>query len=133
MMEGRNIPGFSADSIRLDQARSTRRAAAPLGQARLNKLKLVQDAKVAWRKEKAAKLEAHKQSIEDGDDEDMLDGPAESDQPGLVKAPEVIEVDFAADSATAVSHSQDPIANPSLEVPRKMAMPLESAPVGIVA
>jgi hypothetical protein len=72
-----------------------------LGQARLNKLKLVQDAKLAWRKEKAAKLEAHKQSIEDGDDDDMLDGPVESDHPGPTTAPEVVEVDFGLGPAIA--------------------------------
>lgn len=50
MIIGRTIPGFSSDSIRLDQAKSTKRATT--GVARLSKLKLLGEAKVTWRKEK---------------------------------------------------------------------------------
>lgn len=136
-MEGRNIPGFSSDSIRLDQARSIRRAAAPLGQARLNKLKLVQDAKVAWRKEKATKLEEQKQGIEDGDDEDMGDGTGDVDLPPSAAAaappPEVMEVDFGVDPTPAISLAQPSAGVASFGTPAKIAMPLEAAPMGIVA
>lgn len=54
MIESRAIPGFSSDLIRLDQAKSMKRAAAPLSQGRMNKIKLVQDARTSWRKDKAA-------------------------------------------------------------------------------
>jgi hypothetical protein len=50
MILGRTIPGFSSDSIRLDQARSTKRA--PTNAARQNKLKILGEAKIAWRKER---------------------------------------------------------------------------------
>jgi len=46
---GRSLPGFSSDAIRLDQSRAARR---PMSQQRAAKLKLVNDAKAAWRKEK---------------------------------------------------------------------------------
>jgi histone H3/H4 len=49
-MFGRTLPGFSSDAIRLDQARSSRRQAGSA--QRTAKLKLVNDAKAAWRKEK---------------------------------------------------------------------------------
>jgi len=52
---GRTIPGFSSDSIRLDQARSTKRSATNV--ARQNKLKVLADAKVSWRKDREAKRE----------------------------------------------------------------------------
>jgi hypothetical protein len=53
MMFGRSIPGFSSDAIRLDQARSTKRTASSAVQAaRVNRLKLVSDAKAIWRKER---------------------------------------------------------------------------------
>jgi hypothetical protein len=47
---GRPLPGFSSDAIRLDQSRSSRRP--PVSQQRAAKLKLVNDAKAAWRKDK---------------------------------------------------------------------------------
>ena len=50
MILGRTIPGFSSDSIRLDQARSTKRA--PNNVARQNKLKILSEAKSVWRKER---------------------------------------------------------------------------------
>lgn len=64
MVESRAIPGFSSDSIRLDQAKSTKRAAASFGQARMNKLKLVQDARANWRKDRAVKNEAKRVKLE---------------------------------------------------------------------
>ena len=51
MSFGRTIPGFSSDLIRQDQARTTKKA-SNVTQARQNKVKAVQDAKVAWRREK---------------------------------------------------------------------------------
>jgi transcription initiation factor TFIID subunit TAF12 len=51
----RSIPGFSSDAIRLDQARSTKRAAQSTAAhaARMSKIKMINEAKTAWRKEKA--------------------------------------------------------------------------------
>lgn len=53
---GRALPGFSSDAIRLDQARSSRRIAASAQRAA--KLKLVNDAKSSWRKEREDALKA---------------------------------------------------------------------------
>lgn len=57
---GRALPGFSSDAIRLDQARSSKRA--PMSQQRAAKLKLVNDAKAAWRKEKEEATKAAEQA-----------------------------------------------------------------------
>lgn len=57
---GRALPGFSSDAIRLDQARSSKRA--PMSQQRAAKLKLVNDAKAAWRKEKEEAAKAAEQA-----------------------------------------------------------------------
>jgi len=133
MMEGRNIPGFSSDSIRLDQARSTRRAAAPLGQARLNKLKSVQDAKVMWRREKAAKLEEQRQIMEDGDGDDDEMGDMPVPEASGASAPEVMEIDFAVDPTPKISIPHASATGGAFEVPAKIGMSLESAPMGIVA
>ncbi|WVW84851.1 hypothetical protein I302_106886 [Kwoniella bestiolae CBS 10118] len=51
---GRSIPGFSSDLIRLDQARSSR--VRPVNAQRAVKLKLVNEAKANWRKEKEKKM-----------------------------------------------------------------------------
>jgi hypothetical protein len=64
MIESRAIPGFSSDAIRLDQAKYIRRAGAPVPPARANKLKLVQEARASWRKDKAAKVETEKTRLE---------------------------------------------------------------------
>jgi len=60
MVLGRIIPGFSSDAIRLDQARSSKRT--PVNAARQNKLKILGEAKAAWRKDreegKARQIEA---------------------------------------------------------------------------
>ena len=58
MTFARSIPGFSNDAIRLDQARSTKRAAQSTAAhaARMSKIKMITEAKAAWRKEKAGQI-----------------------------------------------------------------------------
>lgn len=67
MTFGRVVPGFSSDAIRLDQSRSTKRAVA--SNARINKLKLVNDAKMSWRRERIEAREKAKR-VESDVDED---------------------------------------------------------------
>lgn len=58
---GRSLPGFSSDAIRLDQARASRRVTT---QQRAAKLKLVNDAKAAWRREKDESVKAAEAAVQ---------------------------------------------------------------------
>ncbi|KAK8858739.1 hypothetical protein IAR55_002968 [Kwoniella newhampshirensis] len=62
---GRTIPGFSSDLIRLDQARSSR--VKPMNSQRAAKLRLVSEAKIAWRKEKEMKRKREEEGPEEVD------------------------------------------------------------------
>ncbi|RXK40027.1 hypothetical protein M231_02667 [Tremella mesenterica] len=56
MLSGRIIPGFSSDSIRLDQSRTSRMP--PIPSHRATRIKLVADARATWRKERQAERNA---------------------------------------------------------------------------
>lgn len=66
-LQGRVIPGFSSDLIRLDQARS--RKPVP-NQSRLNKLRAVNDAKTAFRRERE---EARAKSLAEAQEPSAMD------------------------------------------------------------
>lgn len=70
---GRTLPGFSSDAIRLDQARSSRRA--PISAQRQAKLKLVNDAKTAWRREKEETARAAENAVFTAQAQAALHGP----------------------------------------------------------
>lgn len=77
MTESRPIPAFSSDAIRMDQAKSMKRAGASLPPGRIAKLKLVSEAKNSWRKQKMAEREAERVKNDEDDvgDVDMgMDG-----------------------------------------------------------
>lgn len=69
---GRTLPGFSSDAIRLDQARASRRAVSAQRQA---KLKLVNDAKANWRREKEEAAKAAEQAVLAAQAQAALNGP----------------------------------------------------------
>lgn len=81
LTESRSIPGFSSDSIRMDQAKSTKRAGAPLPAGRLAKLKLVSEAKSGWRKQQVIEREAKRARLDEeegtGDGDEAMDGVEE--------------------------------------------------------
>lgn len=62
---GRAFPGFSSDQIRMDQSKPTKRP--PMNTMRANKLRLVGDAKAAWRREQAeAREKAAEAAVSNG-------------------------------------------------------------------
>jgi hypothetical protein len=69
---GRTLPGFSSDAIRLDQARSSRRA--PTSQQRQAKLKLVADARAQWRREKEENAKAAEEAAAKAQAQAALNG-----------------------------------------------------------
>ena len=89
LTEPRAIPGFSSDLIRMDQARSTKRAGAPIAPNRANKLKLVAEAKNAWRKEKIAtkdkESEDKRQKLDlEGDEDEEEEGQEDATKQALL-------------------------------------------------
>lgn len=136
MIEARTIPGFSSDVIRLDQAKYLRRTAAPVPPARANKLKLVQDARANWRKEKVAKADAEKASLEaaaagfapgeaNGDGDVSMD----SMDPGTVPSSGLSLPQLAATESQA---TVVPAVSVDMAIPRTVSK-MPPAPVGLLA
>lgn len=66
VMLGRCIPGFSSDQIRLDQAKTTSGSRNVNNAARANKVRMVNDAKNAWRREQKVRADQGQQDDDQG-------------------------------------------------------------------